>query len=124
VSANPEKDRGRPVGDEPIRLAGPADIATWQAKMRAAVLDTVTEGEVREILKAIMERAKGGDMQAARMILAYAVGKPPREERADGPSRARPGTKRKLDALAYRHMNGASLHHPGDAKFGAEDDTE
>lgn len=42
------------------------------------------------------------------------------DERADGPTKARPGTARKLDALAYRHVRGVELHQEGDAAFGEE----
>lgn len=119
--SNRNENRAGPVSDQPIALAGPADIASWQARMRAAVLDVVDESAVRDVLKAIIERAKNGDIQAARMILSYAVGNPSKGDQADGPTAAKPGTRAKLNALAYRHLNGSPLHHPDDARFAANE---
>lgn len=109
--------RGESVSSPPSQLAASADIATWQARMRAAVLNTVDETVVRDVLLAVVERAKSGDIQAARMVLSYAVGNPPKDDRAEGPTRAKPGSRAKLDTLAYRHLNGTPLHHPDDARF-------
>lgn len=114
-------ERAKPTEVIPMELVGPADVASWQSKLRAVVLDTVTEDRIRNVMEAVLKRAEEGDLQAARMILAYAIGHPPRDERGDGPSRARPGSKAKLDALAYRHVNGMAMHHPDDAKFGTDD---
>ena len=116
-------ERARPIADHPIRIAGPADIATWQAKLRAVVLDVVTEDEIRDVMKAVLARAKAGDLAAARMILAYAIGNPPKRdpEPGDAATRARPGSRAKVEALAYRHANGVDLHHPRDAAFSEED---
>lgn len=101
-------------------IARAADIASWQAKMRAVVLETIDEDEVKDVLRAVLAQAKKGDLQAARLILSYAVGNPPRREpEGHGPTGARAGSNRKLDLLAYRHANGLPLHRKGD---GGEED--
>jgi hypothetical protein len=46
------------------------------AAMRQAVLDAVSEDDVRAIMAALVGQAKGGDVAAARVVLQYAVGKP------------------------------------------------
>ena len=102
----PKKDRDH---------ATQADIATWQSKMRAVVLETVNEDEIREILKAVIEKAKDGNLQAARLILSYAVGNPPsRELENGGPTGAKSGTNAKLDVLAHRCANRLPMHVNGD----------
>lgn len=47
----------------------------WQTKMRAAIVNAITEDDVREIIQGIVTRAKTGDRQAIAMVLAY-VGPP------------------------------------------------
>jgi hypothetical protein len=98
---------------------GPAttcDIISWQAKLTAIVLETIDEEEIREVLKAILKKAKEGDLAAARLILGYAVGSPPKRGRdpVDAPTASRPGSNAKLDVLAYRQAHGLPLHSNGD----------
>jgi ribosomal protein L17 len=99
----------------------PADISSWQARMRAAVVQSVGAEEIRDIMEAIVAKAKKGDLQAARLVLSYAVGNPPRGDSDQvidhGPgvsTDARPGTPAKLDVLARRFANGVPLHANGD----------
>lgn len=93
-----------------------ADVQSWQARMRAAVLAAVGETEITGIVEAIVAKAKGGDLQAARLVLAYAVGSPATGTHApsSAPTSAWGGTADKLDILAYRHANGLPLHQDGD----------
>lgn len=92
-----------------------ADIATWQSKMRSVVLETVNEDAIREVLAAVLAKAKDGNLQAARLILSYAIGNPPSRELDDkGPTGAKGGTKAKLDVLAHRYANGLPMHVNGD----------
>jgi hypothetical protein len=104
-----------PKNDLGLHCATPADISSWQSRKRAIVLDTVDEQEVRDVLVAVLEKAKKGDLQAARLILAYAVGSPPSREPNDpGPTAAPAGSKAKLDVLAHRYAKGLPLHKNGD----------
>lgn len=106
---------------QPRRVAldqGPVtqtDITSWQSKLRRVVLETVDEKAVQEILEAIIAKAKEGNLQAARLVLAYAVGAPA-QAAADArcPTSARAGSKSKLDVLAYRAAHGVELHANGD----------
>jgi hypothetical protein len=101
--------------------ATPMDVNSWQARMRAAVLQSVGTDDIRDIMAAIVQKAKKGDLQAARLVLSYAVGNPPRGDgdpitdgRTDAPTGARPGSSAKLDVLARRVANGLPLHQNGD----------
>jgi hypothetical protein len=44
--------------------------------LRQAVLDELNEVEVRIIVQRLKARAVGGDVQAIKLVLAYAIGKP------------------------------------------------
>src|SRR5262249_19846025 len=58
------------------------------AALRAALLNTVTEQDIREITAALLLCAKEGDVAAARMLLAYTIGKPAGDtEPIDGQAR-------------------------------------
>ncbi len=56
---------------------GPGNPYTRQtALLRQVVLDELNEVEVRIIVQRLKARAVGGDVQAIKLVLAYAVGKP------------------------------------------------
>ena len=46
------------------------------AELRSLILEAVTEDDLREIVKTLVERAKGGDVVAIRELLNRLVGKP------------------------------------------------
>ena len=46
------------------------------AALRQALLDAVTPEDIDAIALTLIEFAKGGDVQAAKLLLAYAIGKP------------------------------------------------
>ena len=70
-------------------------VTDWQTKLRTAMFDAVTEQDITDVMKAVVKRAKGGDLQAVRLLLSYAVGSanvqadnvivvnPPKSERED-----------------------------------------
>ena len=45
-------------------------------KLRAAVVKSVSLKDVQQIVAKLVERAKGGDPQATRLVFDYAIGKP------------------------------------------------
>jgi hypothetical protein len=45
--------------------------------LRSALLDAVTPDDLRAVVAALVDRAKGGDVAAARELLDRAIGKPP-----------------------------------------------
>jgi ribosomal protein L17 len=47
------------------------------ARLRQAVLSSVTEDDLRQIVQAMVAKAKEGDMMAAREVLTRIIGKPP-----------------------------------------------
>ncbi len=67
-----------------VRARQPAPSPAQRAvAYRRAFLDAVTEDDVRAIGAALLERAKAGDLAAARLILDRVVGTAPA---ADWPS--------------------------------------
>lgn len=44
------------------------------ATLRSALLETVTEAEIRELAGVLLRSAKGGDVAAARLLLGYVIG--------------------------------------------------
>lgn len=49
------------------------------AALRSALLDSVTEEDLRGIARSLVEQAQGGDLAAAKLLLSYVVGRPPSE---------------------------------------------
>ena len=47
------------------------------AALRSTLLRTVTQKDMREVTRAMMDKAKGGDVAAAKLLLGYLVGQPP-----------------------------------------------
>lgn len=62
------------------------DIPSWQAKMRSVFMGSVGESEIESIVDAVVQKAKLGDLQAARLLLSYAIGSP----QNDVPTRSAP----------------------------------
>jgi hypothetical protein len=49
-------------------------LAGKAAKLRAALFKAVGQGDMQAIIRAMIERAKAGDVPAARVILGYTLG--------------------------------------------------
>lgn len=61
----------------PGNRGGPGNPhAATVAKLRAAILAAVTPEDIGAIIRALVHRAKGGDMAAIRELLDRAIGKP------------------------------------------------
>lgn len=76
---NTANGTGRTPGGRfaPGNPGGPGNPhAASVAKLRAAILTAVTPEDIDAIIRALVHRAKGGDMAAAREILDRAIGKP------------------------------------------------
>lgn len=52
----------------------PSDVGNWQARLRNALFDAVTETDVTEIAKSLVDKAKGGDLGATRLLFSYVLG--------------------------------------------------
>jgi len=56
---------------------GPGNpYARRTARLRATLLDAVGEDGLSEIVQELVSAAKGGDVQAAKLVLSYTLGKP------------------------------------------------
>jgi hypothetical protein len=56
---------------------GPGNpFARRTAQLRQALCQTVTEEDIVEVTRKLVERAKAGDVPAARLLLAYTIGQP------------------------------------------------
>lgn len=50
------------------------DTVSWQAQMRAAVVNSISEDDVREIIAAQVKKAKEGNESAAKFVLTHVLG--------------------------------------------------
>ena len=56
---------------------GPGNpLAQRVGKLRTALLNAVTEDDMREIIEALVEKAKAGNIAAARVLFDRTLGKP------------------------------------------------
>ena len=56
---------------------GPGNpLAGRLSKLRSALVEAVTEEDIREIAEALVQAAKGGDMAATRELLLRTLGRP------------------------------------------------
>ncbi len=61
----------------PGNKGGPGNpYARRTALLRQAMLDAVTPEDIQAIVRQLIQKAREGDVAAARLVLAYAIGKP------------------------------------------------
>ena len=58
------------------RLGVGNPLAGRAAKLRSTLLASVTEKDVRTIMKSLIREALAGDVASAKLVLAYSVGQP------------------------------------------------
>ncbi len=76
---NHKGDRDHRGRFAPGNKGGPGNpFARRTAALRQAMLDAVTPEDVQAIVRQMVQKARAGDVAAARLVLAYAVGKPDR----------------------------------------------
>jgi len=46
------------------------------ARLRSLLLDAVSDDDLRAVVRKLVEQARGGDTAAAKLLLAYVVGRP------------------------------------------------
>ena len=51
-------------------------LAGQAAKLRAALFRAVKIGDVKAIIGSLIDKARGGDVAAAKLVLQYTVGEP------------------------------------------------
>jgi hypothetical protein len=70
-------------------LGGPGNpFARRTAKLRQALMDVVTDEDIKDIMAMLLFKAKSGDLAAAKLLLSYTVGKPGAVVDPDGLDRA------------------------------------
>jgi hypothetical protein len=61
----------------PGNKGGPGNLYAQKVqKLKAAMLAAVTAGDVRAVIKAVLEKAKGGDLAAAELLFDRLLGRP------------------------------------------------
>lgn len=82
MSAKPPSTNGSDGRDKRGRFApgnrvGKGNpLAGRVAKLRAALIEAVTPGDVKAIARGLVAKARKGEIDAARLLLAYTLGKP------------------------------------------------
>jgi hypothetical protein len=99
------------------------DVPAWQAQLKAAAFDAISESDVQDIVKAMVAKAKTGDANAVKMVFelllnpkttaiqnnVFVPAPPP-----GAISNNRPGSSAKILELQARAERGEDLHHVHD----------
>lgn len=56
----------------------PNGVGAWAEKLREAAYDAVKEADVQELIKSLMEKAKAGDLKAAKFVMDFLTGGAPK----------------------------------------------
>jgi hypothetical protein len=106
-------------------------LPPWMAAMRKAVLDTVTQEDVAEIVKSQIKRAKEGDQAAIKFVFGQLLGGDTfkgatfvqnnyhGEDRPDKPTKARAGSADRVDMMRRRMEAGLPLCNGEDGDGGS-----
>lgn len=79
MTKSPFGDGGRAPNGRfaPGNRGGPGNpLAGKIGKLRAALVAAVTEEDIREIARSLIEAAKGGDVRAVKELLDRTIGRP------------------------------------------------
>lgn len=101
------------------------DVPAWQAQLKAAAFDAISESDVQDIVKAMVAKAKTGDANAVKMVFELLLNPKPTTAiqnnvfvpPAPPPatiSHSRPGSSAKILELQARAERGEELHHVDD----------
>jgi hypothetical protein len=102
-------------------------VVSWQLSLRQAMFEALDADSVREIVRKLVERAKDGDLAAARLVLNYAVGGATVKVNnavivtnaplPSAPSEGLPGSDLRFSDMARRAERGQPLVDPRDHSF-------
>ncbi|MEO1527594.1 MAG: hypothetical protein AAFX06_19365 [Planctomycetota bacterium] len=67
-------NRGLRLSEVDETVQTEADITSWQAGLRAAMYDAITEEDVSSIVKRQVEKAKEGDAKAIEFVFGQVLG--------------------------------------------------
>lgn len=59
-----------------VEAPKPVSVAARVARLRQVLVEAVTDDDIRDVVKKLVELTKDGDLRAARLLLHYALGKP------------------------------------------------
>lgn len=105
-------------------------MVSWQAQMRQAMFEALGPDDVRAIVSGLVDKAKKGDLAAARMVLNYAVGSATVNVKnavitnaplPGGPSQGAPGSTLRFSDMERRAALGQPLVDPRDKGFGDDE---
>lgn len=66
------------LSDAQSMTPAPAGVGAWAEQLREAAYDAVKEGDVKELMATYMEKAKAGDLNAAKFVLNFLTGGAPK----------------------------------------------
>ncbi len=66
------------LSDAQAMAPAPAGVGAWAEQLREAAYDAVKEGDVKELIATYMEKAKAGDLNAAKFVLNFLTGGAPK----------------------------------------------
>ncbi len=61
---------------QPKLLVPANDTVDWMEALRQSLFNAITEADMTAITKALVEKAKAGDLKATDLLFRYMVGKP------------------------------------------------
>lgn len=102
-----------------------AGLPPWMAKMRQAAMQSISEADVQAIVRGQIDAAKKGNKDAIKFVFDYILGAQQFKgativqnnnygDSPAKPTKARPGSPEKLDAMARRAANHLPLTDDGD----------
>jgi hypothetical protein len=103
-------------------------LPPWMQAMRSAARAEVKPEDIREIVQSQVKRAKDGDQKAIKFVFEQLLGGAELKgatfiqnnymggERPDKPTKAKPGSKSKIDVIARRISAGNGAFHPADGE--------
>lgn len=74
TNGNGRQNNGRFAAGNKFSNGNP--FAGSVAKLRAALLSSITEDDIKQVGVALLDAAKAGDLGAIRLLLSYCVGTP------------------------------------------------
>lgn len=57
-----------------VSVRAPKETGQWVARLRAAAFDAISEGDVTDMMRAVMKKAKAGNLGAVQLVLDYMCG--------------------------------------------------
>ncbi len=119
--SNDQDERGRFATGNRLGKGNP--MARAMQRHRTALAEAASAEDIRRVWKALVEKAVGGDVAAARTVLEFACGKPSQAVHLDVKTDARPyvyieRSAKHPDSIREARERNGKPRDPGDAAFG------